>query len=72
MHVTKLSILNLISHTMYIVVRPINTPFHGGQPYDHTKEANQDSSAQKWSLNNAHRIHYPWICARDMAVDSIL
>ena len=45
----------------------VNTRFHGVQPYDHTKEAAQDSSAQKWSLNNAH-----WICVRDMAVDSIL
>ena len=52
----------------------VNTRFHGFQPYDHTKEAAQDSSAQKWSLNNAHCIHkhYPWICVRDMAVDSIL
>ena len=52
----------------------VNTRFHGVQPYDHTKEAAQDSSAQKWLLNNAHCIHkhYPWICVRDMAVDSIL
>ena len=43
----------------------------------HTKEAAQDSSAQKWWLNNAHRTHrihkhYPWICVSDMAVYSIL
>ena len=52
----------------------VNTRIHGVQPYDHTKEAAQDRSAQKWSLNDAHRIHkhYPWICVRDMAVDSIL
>ena len=43
----------------------VNTRSYGVQPYDHTREAAKDSSAQKWSLNNAHHNnihkHYPWI-----------